>query len=200
MSADESSHPDQLSGPRRVVPDETEDDKRVVRKVRSGDVDAFEILVRRYEKPVYHAVRRLVRDPEDARDVAQTAFVKAFRQLDSFDERHRFFSWLYRIAVHEGLNHLRGRGREEPIHDDHAASGPGPMETLESVEIGRLVEAAMTRLTPEHRAVILLRHFGDCSYHDIAATLDIPEKTVRSRLFDARRSLRTILSTLGVDR
>jgi RNA polymerase sigma-70 factor (ECF subfamily) len=200
MSEDESLHPDQLSPLRRVVRDEAEDDKRVVRQVRGGDVGSFEVLVRRYEKPVYHAVRRLVRDPEDARDVAQNAFVKAFRELDSYDERYRFFSWLYRIAVHEGLNHIRGSGRLEPIHDVHAAPGPGPMERLEGVEIGRLVEEAMSRLTPEHRAVILLRHYGDCSYHDMAHALGIPEKTVRSRLFDARRSLRTILSALGVDR
>jgi RNA polymerase sigma-70 factor (ECF subfamily) len=200
VTPDESLPRDQLSRPRVVVPDETEDDVEVVRRVRSGDVESFEILVRRYERPVFNAVRRIVRDPEDARDLAQDAFVRAFDKLDSFDERYRFFSWLYRIAVHGALNHVRRGGREAPILGDHVAPGPGPAERLAEGERGRLVEIAMARLTPDHRAVVVLRHFGGCSYREIAGTLEIPEKTVRSRLFDARRSLRSILDDMGVTR
>jgi RNA polymerase sigma-70 factor (ECF subfamily) len=200
MNSDESPSPDQLSRHGGVVPDEAEDDIEVVRRVRSGDVEFFEILVLRYERPVFNAVRRLVRDPEDARDLAQNVFLKAFGKLDSFDERYRFFSWLYRIAVHEALNHLRKSGRVEPILGERVAPGPGPAEQLVAVERERQLEAAMSLLTPAHRAVILLRHFGECSYRDISETLEIPEKTVRSRLFDARRSLRSILGGMGVIR
>ncbi len=200
MNSDDSRSGDQLSRRPGVVRGEGADDAEVVRRVRSGDVESFEILVRRYERPVYNAVRRVVRDREEARDLAQNVFLKAFDRLDSFDPRYRFFSWVYRIAVHEALNHVRGSVRLEPIEADRAASGPGPAERLEAVEGGRRLEVAMGRLTPDHRAVILLRHFGECSYREIAETLAIPEKTVRSRLFDARRSLRSILNDLGATR
>lgn len=198
MSRGESTPPPQLFGLRRVVPDESEDDRAVVRRVRSGDVESFGILVRRYEKPVFQAVRRIVRDREEARDVAQTAFVKAYRELASFDETYRFFSWLYRIAIHEALNHVRGGGRVEPMVGDRPTDDPGPVERLEAAETGRLVEEAVSHLTREHRAVILLRHFGECSYQEIAQTLGVSEKTVRSRLFEARKTLRSILGAMGV--
>lgn len=200
MNSDDSRSDDQLSSRRGVVRGEEADDTEVVRRVRSGDVESFEILVRRYERPVYNAVRRVVRDPEDARDLAQSVFLKAFGRLDSFDPRYRFFSWIYRIAVHEALNHVRGTVRLESIEGEGAATGPGPAERLEAVEGRRRLEVAMSRLTPDHRAVILLRHFGECSYREIAETLAIPEKTVRSRLYDARRSLRSILTDLGANR
>ncbi len=200
MSVDESSASDQLSPRRGVVPDGAPEDVEVVRRVRSGDVESFAILVRRYEKPVYNAVRRMVRDRDDARDLAQNAFLKAFRELDSFDERYRFFSWLYRIAIHESLNHLRGGGRSEPLPFERRDLGPGPEDHAAARQRSRLLEDALNRLSADHRAVILLRHFGECSYAEIGDALGIPEKTVRSRLFEARRSLRSILVDLGVVR
>lgn len=200
MTDDDPTPPGQLLGGGGVVPGGTDDDIPIVRRVRSGDVEAFEILVRRYERPVYNAVRRIVGNREDARDLAQIAFVKAFKEIHGFDERHRFFSWLYRIAVHEALNHLRRSGRTEPLVGDRTSGVPGPHDDLAARERVRLVEAAVMRLTPEHRAVVLLRHFGDCSYQQIAQALEIPEKTVRSRIFEARRALRSILATMGVVR
>lgn len=198
MNDEDRTPPDQLLGHGGVLPGGADDDFPIVRRVRSGDVEAFEILVRRYERPVYNAVRRIVRNREDARDLAQIAFVKAYREIRTFDERHRFFSWLYRIAVHEALNHVRRSGRTEPIVGDRTSGVPGPHDDLSARERSRLVEAAVMRLTPEHRAVILLRHFGDCSYQQIAEALAIPEKTVRSRLFEARRALRSTLASMGV--
>jgi RNA polymerase sigma-70 factor (ECF subfamily) len=200
MSVDESPSPDQLFPRGRVVPDGAPEDLDVVRRVRSGDVESFAILVRRYEKPVYNAVRRMVRNREDARDLAQNAFLKAFRELDSFDERYRFFSWLYRIALHEALNHLRGSGRSEPLPVERSDPSPGPEGDAAARQRSRLLEDALTRLSPDHRMVILLRHFGKFSYAEIGDALGLPEKTVRSRLFEARRSLRSMLVDLGVVR
>jgi RNA polymerase sigma-70 factor (ECF subfamily) len=91
-------------------------------------------------------VRRIVKNREDARDLAQIAFVKAYREIRNFDERHRFFSWLYRIAVHEALNPVRRSGRTEPIVGDRASGVPGPHDDLSARERGRLVEAAV--ITP----------------------------------------------------
>lgn len=200
MTGDDSNRHHQLSEGGGVVPGEPMDDLGVVRRVRRGDVESFEILVRRYERPVYNAVRRMVRNREDARDLAQNAFLKAFREIDSFDERYRFFSWLYRIAVHEALNHLRGRGRSEPLPSERPDRGPGPEDAAAARQRARLLEDALTRLSTEHRAVLLLRHFGECSYTEIGDALGVPEKTVRSRLFEARRALRSILVDMGVVR
>ncbi|HEX6850757.1 MAG TPA: sigma-70 family RNA polymerase sigma factor [Candidatus Polarisedimenticolaceae bacterium] len=188
----------QPSGPGPVVPDDGANDAALVREVIEGHVDAFEILVRRHQRPVYSAVLRMVRDPEDARDLAQTAFLKAFEQIGTFDPRYRFFSWIYRIAIHEAINHLQRRKRPEPLVEDVVDDDKGPESRMEGRELERAVQAALAALTPEHRAVVILRHFLDGSYQEIAVALEIPEKTVKSRLFEARRALRLRLETMGI--
>lgn len=188
----------QPSGPRLVVPQDGPDDAALVREVLEGHVDAFETLVRRHQRPVYSAVLRMVRDPEDARDLAQTAFLKAFEQIRTFDPRYRFFSWIYRIAIHEAINHLQRRRRAEPLDVDVAFEGKGPQGEVEGRELEVAVQAALGTLTPEHRAVVVLRHFLDGSYQEIAVALDLPEKTVKSRLFEARRALRVRLEAMGI--
>lgn len=188
----------QPSGPRPVVPHDGAEDAALVREVVEGHVDAFEKLVRKHQRPVYSAILRMVRDPEDARDLAQTAFLKAFEQIGTFDPRYRFFSWIYRIAIHEAINHLQRRRRTEPLEVDVAFEGKGAQADIEGRELERAVQAALATLTPEHRGVVVLRHFLDGSYQEIAVALDLPEKTVKSRLFEARRALRTRLEIMGI--
>lgn len=174
-------------------------DERLVRACRNGDRAAFETLLARYERPVYNVAIRMLRHPEDARDVAQTTFLKAFEKLEQFDFGHRFYSWIYRIAINESINFLHSRQRHAPLDDvaECVDENDGPPEAYGNAELHRRVQAAMMTLSPEHRAVITLRHFTECSYQDIANVLGIPERTVKSRLFDARRLLRGQLADDG---
>jgi RNA polymerase sigma-70 factor, ECF subfamily len=172
-------------------------DSTLVGRCRGGDRRACEQLVLRYQKPVYNAALRLLRNPEDARDVAQTAFLKAFEHLADYDPRFRFYSWIYRIAVNEALDTLGSRRPCEEIRDDEADEAAGPERLVEGEQIGRAIEDALMRIKPELRTVIVLRHLLHLSYHDMGETLQLPEKTVKSRLHDARQVLRQALLQRG---
>lgn len=157
----------------------------------------MELLVYRYQRPVFNAAMRVTGDQEEAKDVTQVVFMKAFEKLGSFDPSRRFFSWIYRIAVNESLNRVRSNGRE--VTDDHSVDeAPSSENTDPERIVGRqetdaVVQSALMRLRVDDRVIIMLRHFSDCSYRDIAEILDIPEKTVKSRLFTARQRLQTVL-------
>ncbi|HUC43815.1 MAG TPA: sigma-70 family RNA polymerase sigma factor [Candidatus Sulfotelmatobacter sp.] len=173
-------------------------DERLVAAARGGDEPAFGELVRRYQGPIYNAVLRMVRDAEDARDLSQTVFLKAFRELGSFNPRYKFYSWIYRIAINESLNHLKRSGRQEPLTGDLRSGAEGAIEALVERERDRQVQDEIMRLRPDHRAVLVLRHFLDLSYEDIAEVIGVPEKTVKSRLFSARQELKDRLVQKGV--
>ena len=159
-----------------------------------GDVQAFGILVERYQRVLYNLGLRMLGNPEDARDASQTAFLKAFQKLESFNPRFRFFSWIYKITVNECLNQIEKRRRVEPL--DPNIDLPSPEKAtarLEVREATEKVQGALLRLTEAHREVVILRHFLEMSYDEIAGTLTIPEKTVKSRLYEARQRLCELL-------
>ena len=163
---------------------------------RRGDREAFAELVVRYQGPVYNAAFWVVRRAEDASDICQTAFLKAAERIDDYDPRFRFFSWLYRIALNEALNLVRDRSREEELDDSVELPAPGadgPEHRLQAAQRSRRVQEALMRLSTGDRVVVSLRHFSELSYAEIADILDIDEKTVKSRLFEARRRLRVLL-------
>jgi RNA polymerase sigma-70 factor (ECF subfamily) len=192
---------DQLLGPPRVIVD-NDVDQALVQRYRRGDRDAFTELVIRYQRPVYNAAFWILKSAEDARDVAQDVFLKVSEHLDEYDGQHRFFSWIYRIAVNESLNLLRRNGHEEPLDEDVDLPGPdsgNPEARAGEAERGRCIERALLRLSPADRTVIVLRHFGECSYQEIASILDVDEKTVKSRLFEARQRLRDLLHEFRPD-
>jgi RNA polymerase sigma-70 factor (ECF subfamily) len=173
-------------------------DWTVVERCRGGDRRACEQLVLRYQKPVYNAALRLLRNPEDARDVAQTAFLKAFEHLADYDPRFKFYSWIYRIAVNEALDTLSSRKPLEEIDGDEPDETAGPERLVDGEQTARAIEDALTRIKPELRTVIVLRHFMHLSYQDMGEILQLPEKTVKSRLHDARQLLREALLRRGV--
>lgn len=173
-----------------------EDDRALVERYRRGDREAFAELVVRYQGPVYNAAFWVVRRAEDASDICQTAFLKAAERIDDYDPSFRFFSWLYRIALNEALNLVRSRGREEELDDSIELPAPGaegPEQRLQAAQRSRRLQEALMKLSASDRVVVTLRHFSELSYAEIAEVLDIDEKTVKSRLFEARRRLRVLL-------
>ncbi len=187
----------QLFAAPRVI--EETDDVAVVERCRRGDRAAFGELVVRYQRPVYNAALWILRKPEDASDVAQTVFLKAVEQLDDYDPRYRFFSWIYRIAVNESLNLLRRNGHVEALDEDVELpdeAGTDPERQLDAKERAERVRRALMEVSTTDRTVLMLRHFGELSYDEIGNVLDIDAKTVKSRLFDARHRLRERLKPL----
>jgi RNA polymerase sigma-70 factor (ECF subfamily) len=162
-----------------------------VSRCLSGETAAFEELVARYQRPLYAVASRMLGCREDARDATQNAFLKAYERLDSYDPSFRFFSWIYRILMNECLNVLRSRRPREAVAAPNAPQGP--LDRIEAEERRRRVRAALRALPDDYRDVIVLRHFAELSYDDMAAMLGVPAKTVKSRLFTARQKLGTAL-------
>ena len=179
---------------------EDEADEILVERYRHGDREAFAALVVRYQRPVYNAAWWVLRNADDASDIAQIVFMKVAERLDEFDPHYRFFSWIYRIAVNESLNLLRRNGREEPLDDEIDLPGPesdDPERQASEAERNGRVRGAVMRMAVNDRTVLMLRHFSDLSYQEIAGVLDVDEKTVKSRLYEARQRLRSVLADLN---
>lgn len=170
-------------------------------EARKGSREAFGALVRVYQRRAYTVAYSFVRNREDALELAQDAFVKAYKAIDRFDEKRPFYPWLYRIVKNTCLNHLkRKRCRAETslegLHDagfDLADGARGPDGEAVRDELRHAILDAMDRLGPDHREILMLRHLQELSYAEIAACLSVPQGTVMSRLHAARRWLRNEL-------
>jgi len=176
------------------------DDPELVRRARAGDAESFGVLVERYQARILRLVRGMV--PEhDAPDVAQEAFLKAFRKLPDFDERSRFYTWLYRIASNAALDwRKRERYRRhgdlpETAEGEDAVPSeqPGPGTASQHHELGRAIDRAVAALPDHYHQIVVLREVQGLSYEEIAETLQISKGTVESRLFRARERLRETL-------
>lgn len=171
------------------------DDAELASRCLRGDQQAFEPLVTRYEKVLFNVALRMVGNHEDARDIAQTTFAKAYEKLDTYDSRYRFFSWIYRIMMNEALN-LIGRRRSHQPLDPRLVSPDDPHESAEARELSERIQGALLELPPDYREVLILRHFAELSYGEMSALLAVPEKTVKSRLYTARQRLGEALEVL----
>ena len=174
------------------------EDLKLVSESRQGSRDSFERLLLRYERSIFNAAYRILRDYEDAKDVTQNVFLKAFQNLEHFNAKHRFFSWIYRIALNESINLSKSRRRFDGAEDTRIEVRNTPENLLSRKELGEVVQAALMSLEFEYRVLIVLRHFNHRSYQEMGEILELPEKTVKSRLFTARTLLREILSGKGV--
>jgi RNA polymerase sigma-70 factor (ECF subfamily) len=173
-----------------------DDDRLLVERYLTGDREAFTVLVVRYQRAVYNAAFWILRKHEDANDISQTVFLKVAERAADYDPRYKFFSWIYRIAVNESLNLQRRHRHEDELDDDVDVAGEesaGPERQASAAELSRDLRRAMMSLPTNDRVVLTLRHFSECSYEDMALILGIDEKTVKSRLFEARRRLRGML-------
>jgi RNA polymerase sigma-70 factor, ECF subfamily len=167
--------------------------RALVNKCLNGETDAFDELVNHHQFAMYNTVFQIVGDGDDARDVTQAAFIKAWENLHTYDTKYRFFSWLYRIMVNEALNMVRSRRVHYELKLVNEQAEPADSELMVSEQNSDL-SRAIDRLTPEYKAVIVMRHFEDLSYKEMAEVLNIDEKTVKSRLYSARMKLRDALT------
>jgi RNA polymerase sigma-70 factor (ECF subfamily) len=182
------------------------DDGELVERARQGDREAFRMLVERYQRKVTALAAGMLRNREDALDVVQDTFTKAYQSLDRFKGDSSFYTWVYRIAVNLCIDHQRRESRYVQVGADMEDAGDDvappsaedlerdePFERARSTEIGAQVARAIEELTPEHRAVILLREVDGLSYEEISVVLECPKGTVMSRLHYARRQLQARL-------
>ncbi len=181
-------------------------DRKIIEAIRAGDTGAYRELVERYQGRVFAMVCGMVRDREEARDITQESFVKAYRNLDRFRLDSSFYTWLYRIAMNCAIDLLRRRkvrrhsefneeiGQKDSggiMADSHAKMNPG--KDLERKRLRKKIFAALDELSEDHRQIIVLREIEGLSYEEIAQTMEIPEGTVMSRLFYARRKMQSLL-------
>ena len=187
-------------------------DQQIVAWAQDGAEAAFRELVRRYQRPVFSLIYRMVRDREAAEDLAQETFIKVLNAIDTYRPEHKFSSWIFKIANNAAIDHLRRREpdvlslegapdavsieRQEATALQVSDRGESPLDELEARELGSHIEGAIARLRPEYRACILLRHVEGRAYEEIATILGLPLGTVKTYIHRARAELRDILEPL----
>ncbi len=180
-------------------------EQELVRAAGGGDSAAFEQLVRLYENKVYHLALRMCSNPEDAYDVAQEAFLAAWKGLPAFRGESGFSTWLYRLTSNAAIDHLRRVKKQtgdlslddEELNLDAADTAPLPQEAAEQGELQQALAAGLRQLSDDHRSVLVLREMQELSYEEIAERLDLDLGTVKSRISRARNALRKILLKSG---
>lgn len=187
-------------------------DQEIVALARSGKEAAYRELIRRYERPIFSLIFRMVRDRELAEDLAQETFIKALNAIESYRPEFKFSSWIFKIANNSAIDHLRRRELDTLSLDGspHAETPDAieatvlqigdrqetPLETVEAKELGGAIEVAIARLRPEYRACILLRHVEGRAYEEIAEIMGLPLGTVKTYIHRARNELRQLLAHL----
>ena len=183
-------------------------DEDLVSRVQRGDKSAFDLLVIKYQHKIIQLVNRYVKDPSEAQDVAQEAFIKAYRALGDFRGDSAFYTWLYRIAINTAKNYLVSRARRNSdyhvdIQDAEAMENAPQLQGIDTPErlllnqeIIDTIKTAIDNLPEEMRTAIMLREFEGMSYEEIAVAMDCPVGTVRSRLFRAREAIDNKLNPL----
>ncbi|WP_293267198.1 RNA polymerase sigma factor RpoE [Neptunomonas sp.] len=180
---------------------QTDIDQQLVERVQAGDKRAFDLLVGKYQHKIIGLVSRYVYDHHEAMDIAQEAFIKAYRALPRFRGDSAFYTWLYRIAINTAKNHLVSRSRRTPDVDVDVADAEyfdggdelreleNPENSLFRDELEVVLKKALDQLPQDLRSALTLREFDGMSYEDIAAVMDCPVGTVRSRIFRAREAI-----------
>ena len=187
-------------------------DQEVVLLARAGREAAYRELIRRYERPIFALLFRMVRDRELAEDLSQETFIKALNAIESYRPEFKFSSWIFKIANNAAIDHLRRRELDTLSLDGspHAetpeamqatalqigARQESPLDAVEARELGGAIELAIGRLRPEYRSCILLRHVEGRAYEEIAEILDLPLGTVKTYIHRARNELRQALAHL----
>ena len=178
-------------------------DEEIAKSVQSGDVEAFGILVERYEQKMKRYARRFLLGSHDAEDIAQDVFLKCYTNIQSFDVKRRFSPWIYRIAHNELVNRIKKKGREPLPFFDADTIFPHPVAKeksergVEMSEARELVEKTLDKLTPYYREVLVLYYIEELSYEEISDIIQIPISTVGVRLKRAKESMKKVLEKHG---
>jgi len=191
------------------------EDRDVVQRAKGGSEAAYRELLRRYERPVFSLVYRMVRDRELAEDLAQECFIKVFNHVDRYDAKYKFSSWLFKIASNlaidtlrrkqlktvsiEGSRHATSSEEEEASRISIVSHDPNPEQALEAKQLGGRIEEAIARLRPEYRTAVLLRHVEGRAYEEIAEIMEVPLGTVKTYIHRARGELKEMLRDLKED-
>ena len=188
------------------------DDRELVTRAQRGDRTAFQTLFERYSRRAYSLALGVVKNPDDALDVVQDAFIKAHRYLDKFEGQASFYTWLYRIVMNLAIDHLRKHLRQRPVaFDDQAVEdgvvagdallprilGGNPGRALLDKEIRERIGAALAELSDNHRAELVMRELDGLSYEEMAQAMNCSKGTIMSRLFHARRNMQLRLADLA---
>jgi RNA polymerase sigma-70 factor (ECF subfamily) len=181
-------------------------DEELVERFQSGDLSAFDVLVRRWERKVQGAIYRLVGPGEDVRDLSQETLLKAYRGLGTFKKEARFSSWLYQIALNTCRDRMRrGRGKSYVSFDELSETGeagsergPSALDLIEARDLSRRVAAAVATLPEEQREVVVLKEYQGLTFLEIADALDVPLSTVKTRLYRGLGQLRQQLVRQGI--
>jgi RNA polymerase sigma-70 factor (ECF subfamily) len=174
------------------------EDLKLIHRSQAGDTEAFGELVTKYRSKIFNMIYGIVGNENDAWDLAQEGFLKAWRSIHRFQARSSFYMWLYSITINVTIDSLRQRCRRSEVELDDAipSSLPSPRANYQRNEIRQHINAALAQLSPEHRAVIVLKEIEDLHYHEIAEILNLSIGTVMSRLFYGRKKLQSILRPL----
>lgn len=179
-----------------------EPDAAWVARLRMHDAGAFRQLIECYERPMFNVAYRMLGNAAEAADATQDVFLKVFENIAGYDTQYRLFSWIYRIAMNESIDRLKHRRHAESvaIEEDFplASAERGPEQVAGDAQMHDAIQTALMEMPYDHRVVIVLRHFAECSYAQMAEILHIPEKTVKSRLYSARQELQGKLFARGV--
>lgn len=178
-----------------------EDDQTLIAKAQQGDLHSFDLLVRRYQRRVYHLAYRMVKNHDAADDIAQDTFIKTYSSIKSFKLGHPLFTWMYRICTNLSINYLKrqkfmiseSQFEEETSPLEREPADGDPLSLLVKKEQEKKIGQAIDLLPPKYKAVFVLRVYEDLSYQEIAQTLKISLGTVMSRLFRARERLQALL-------
>jgi RNA polymerase sigma-70 factor, ECF subfamily len=170
------------------------EDRDLITKTRRGDVESYNLLISRWDRRIYNYLLRLVKDREDARDLAQDVFLKAYQNLNKLEDPSRFSPWLYRIAHNEAYSLLRKNRPESELGEERAQSIPG--RRMLPIEVGLAVQTALSRLTEDQREAVVLKIYEGFKFEEMAEILACPVSTIKSRLYTALDLLKDSLAPI----
>ena len=174
-------------------------DNEIVDGILKGNTKFFEILIDRYQIPIYNLAFKMTRVSEDAEDLTQIVFIKAYENIDKYLSNYKFFSWLYRIGINETLNYINKFKKNDEINDSFIVNRDDPSKILDQKELSSTINRAIMKLDKTYSELIILKHFQNFSYEEISDMLNLDLKKVKSRLYSGRQMLKDILSDMGDD-